>query len=100
MRKSILLLVLPVSIFAFWGIYCFPYSCNPSISYAMGKQRDAINKRLNDVKNTIHALKVETDRQTLYLTKESVEMIRLRARIKIETYLLMKNNHLIEKTDY
>jgi mevalonate pyrophosphate decarboxylase len=98
MKKFIIATIVLTSIsYAFW--WCIPYSCDPSISYAMSKQRDAITNRFNDLKNTIDALNTEEKRHTLYLTKESIEAMRLRARIKIETYLLMKNNYLLDTAD-
>ena len=97
MKKKILIILITITPISLFGYFlCARFTCDPSISYAMGKQREAINSRLNDLKNTIHSLKVETDRQTLYLTKESTELMRLRARVKIELYLLMKNNHFTE----
>jgi len=91
-KKIILILILTLSfVYAF---FCDVASCDPSIHYAMSKQRDVINKRFGDLIHVIEANDAEEAKQTLYLTKEGIEAMRLKFRVKMDLYLIMKQNHI------
>ena len=68
--------------------YCLNKSCDPSIKYAMGKQRDSLKHRLNDLLGALTNNNRATEDQTLIITYETKSYMRLKERVKIETILL------------
>lgn len=72
---------------------CVTFSCDPSISYAMGKQRTALKNRLADYKNTIKATRESMVVANKICALEAYELLRLKQRKRIETYKQAEINH-------
>lgn len=78
--KFFLLVVMMSSVSFGWFGGCLHKSCNPSLSYAMGKERSVISKRLGELIRSIHSKTSETDKGNKLLLKEILELNRLRQR--------------------
>lgn len=71
-----------------------PISCDPSILYAMGKQRTALQNRLGDYKNTIRQTRKSMEKLNKVCTLEAYELLRLKQRKRIESQKQMEINHI------
>jgi len=75
--------------------YCLTYTCDSSVVFAMSKQRDALEKRLGDIRQTIASMRNEQNKLNKLCVLETYEMTKMRERKRIE---LWKQKHSLSIT--
>ena len=76
---------------------CLKFSCDPSIKYAMGRERMILTLRLGQLTNSVVQMAVETDKTTKLMTKEALQLLRLRERYAIRTYNIMREGYHVRR---
>jgi len=76
---------------------CSWASCDPTIHYAMSKERKSLSDRLDDFIGVIGANVLQTKNQIKIIDEETAGYLRLQARIKKEAILLKKSAYLSKK---
>ena len=77
--------------------YCFPAPCDPSIIYAMEKQRNTLRTRLNDLITAFKKNNEAIKNQTRLLTYETKAYSRIKERTRIEYITLENSLHFATK---
>lgn len=76
---------------------CIIHSCNPSIHYAMSKERGALSKRLGELIRGIRVMKEKNKAINKLYKKEIKELHRLDERYKIRVVDLKSRTHSLQK---
>ena len=92
--KKIVLSVLAITSIS--SATCGFASCDGTISYAMGKERDAVRARIDDMIRTLNNTLQETKINNTLMTKGAIQFIRLRERFKIRYVDAEKQNHELD----
>lgn len=76
---------------------CIPASCDSILEDVMGKQRESLVARLDDLIDTIKANTKQTQHQTKIIQREVIAYNALLARIKQESLSLKEASYLSKK---
>jgi len=83
-KKGFLVFMFVVSGFTSSFGVCVPVSCDPEVSDIMSTHRSVLDKRLTDFLRGIRAIQRTYDARNQICTLEALELIKLKARKRIE----------------
>ena len=79
------------------AIVCIPFSCDPTLSYALAKEALVLKQRLGDVYGAIKSTTEEMRVHNYLVLKDNFELMRIRQRYRIRLKDAMKQSHLVDK---
>ena len=98
-KIAVLVLGIALSLPGILHAKCAHFSCDPSVNYAMGREKMILALRLGQLTNAVMQMAKETKEKTNKLmAKEALQLLRLRERYAIRTYNVMREGHRVRKT--